>query len=520
MRRAWVIGALGWGCALAYGCGSSDESAIDPPPADAAPNDASPDSLSESDASPEGDSGAASDSSSDSGAILGTSYYVDCMGGNDSQDGKSAGAAWKTIARANQALEAGGIILAGDAVLLKAGCTFSNVTLEIHRSGTSAMPITIASYGTGSKPVLMEGTTATGGTRRFGVFVDGSYIALRGLHATFDVTKMPTSSVSGCDQPLGYYVGFQIGLVDTTNTHHVDIADCEASFATVGIKLQEGAHHLTVRESYFHDNGIMQEHGTPNAWDLGAWGMLLQADDSLIVGNLLRNNNSKCLLPLGAPTRFGGNAIELYNANRNLIYRNRAEQDRVFSELGRKQEAGKTCDDNVFAYNVHISTVAAARFVTTRGNGHPFGPVYGTRLLNNTVLLTDMSNSSTGIGSGSPCEAGVNCDPKEIVIAYNNILSVSGSAMTVSSRVSESNNLFWDPTYQVPAVSITGGMHASDIKGDPKFVAADAGDVRLGAGSPGENSGMLLTVPYLTTSLVDIAGNAVSSPPERGATER
>ena len=44
--------------------------------------------------------------------------------------------------------------------------------------------------------------------------------------------------------------------------------------------------------------------------------------------------------------------------------------------------------DNTFAYNVVTSTLATSVFVVTRGSGNRYGPVYRTRLYNNSVLFT------------------------------------------------------------------------------------------------------------------------------------
>jgi len=78
-----------------------------------------------------------------------TTYYVSTSSGNDSNDGKSETAAWKTLARASQPAYA-----PGDKILLKCGDTWGNDTLRPKGSGTADNLIVIASYGTGNKPIL------------------------------------------------------------------------------------------------------------------------------------------------------------------------------------------------------------------------------------------------------------------------------------------------------------------------------------------------------------------------------
>jgi len=80
-------------------------------------------------------------------------YYVSQSTGNDSWSGqvetaKGGNGPWKTLARASTNY------VAGDRILLKCGDTWANDTLRPTGSGTPGAPITISSYGTGSKPVL------------------------------------------------------------------------------------------------------------------------------------------------------------------------------------------------------------------------------------------------------------------------------------------------------------------------------------------------------------------------------
>lgn len=81
-------------------------------------------------------------------ASVGTTYYVDSVGGNDNNAGTSQTAAWKTLAKVN-----GITFLPGDKILLKAGCSWSE-QLYPKGSGAEGSPIIIDMYGQGSKPII------------------------------------------------------------------------------------------------------------------------------------------------------------------------------------------------------------------------------------------------------------------------------------------------------------------------------------------------------------------------------
>lgn len=76
-----------------------------------------------------------------------TEYYID-SNGDDLRDGKSAGTAWKTLAKANATS-----LQAGDAVLLNRGARFHE-TIMPSKSGVAGKPIKYGAYGIGAKPVL------------------------------------------------------------------------------------------------------------------------------------------------------------------------------------------------------------------------------------------------------------------------------------------------------------------------------------------------------------------------------
>ncbi len=86
-------------------------------------------------------------------SLSAATWFVDSLGGSDSNDGLSPVSAWRTIDRANQATYG-----PGDALLLKRGCAWQGTGFKAKGSGTASLPITLADYGDPSQPrALLDG---------------------------------------------------------------------------------------------------------------------------------------------------------------------------------------------------------------------------------------------------------------------------------------------------------------------------------------------------------------------------
>lgn len=96
-------------------------------------------------------------------ASAGNNYYFSTSTGDDSRtpsQAKNQATPWKTINKLNSYFSS---LLPGDYVLFKSGETFYG-TIEVNKSGTSALPIVIGSYGTGEKPIITGLKTISGWT--------------------------------------------------------------------------------------------------------------------------------------------------------------------------------------------------------------------------------------------------------------------------------------------------------------------------------------------------------------------
>jgi parallel beta-helix repeat protein len=75
-------------------------------------------------------------------------YYVDSVGGLDTNNGTSSSTPWQTIAKVNSST-----LNPGDTVLFKDGDTWREA-LNVPSAGTTSSPITFSNYGSGAIPII------------------------------------------------------------------------------------------------------------------------------------------------------------------------------------------------------------------------------------------------------------------------------------------------------------------------------------------------------------------------------
>ncbi|GBF72293.1 hypothetical protein PA598K_00533 [Paenibacillus sp. 598K] len=83
-----------------------------------------------------------------------TDYYVSSSTGNDASSGTSPSTPWQTLSAVSSR-----VFQPGDRILLKSGDTWHE-SVALHGSGTASQPITLTSYGTGSRPLLRSADAA------------------------------------------------------------------------------------------------------------------------------------------------------------------------------------------------------------------------------------------------------------------------------------------------------------------------------------------------------------------------
>jgi parallel beta-helix repeat protein len=93
--------------------------------------------------------------------LFATNYYVSANSGSDTNDGKSADSAWKSIAKLNRVRSN---LLPGDSVLFHCNDTLYGQVI-VSKSGTAGNIIYYGSYGSGNKPVISGKTVVNNWTQ-------------------------------------------------------------------------------------------------------------------------------------------------------------------------------------------------------------------------------------------------------------------------------------------------------------------------------------------------------------------
>jgi hypothetical protein len=401
-------------------------------------------------------------------------YFVDCSAGNDSYTGRSQSTAWRSLGKASAAP-----LMPGDSMLFKRGCTWTG-TLFLRRSGTASVPITVGAYGSGSLPRIQNGVDQ--------VAIYGSYIIIEYMHVRAD----PESIDTACENaPMGTRRGFRF----YSGSAHNVLRHSLATELFGGIWIATGSHHNSIHHNVLRNNTMKKEHPDINDTS-GATGIAVQGDDNDVGYNEVSGSNS-CSRVYG---RDGG-AIDVFGGQRNRIHHNVARDNHIFSELGDSRSLNTT-----YAYNLVTATIPKAHFLTTRGAASRWGPVYGTKVYNNTVYLP--GTDSWGVHCDSGCGSSV-------LTMRNNIIWANGTIGYSDAAFDEGHNLYWrsggSPNVRFP-------MASTSQKVDPRWVAPGS-DFRLGAGSAAIDSATNIALTLGFT--LDMRGTNLPQGPalDRGAYE-
>ncbi len=402
-----------------------------------------------------------------------TTYHVDCSGGNDSASGTATTTAWRSLSRANNAS-----LYPGDRLLLKRGCTWTG-PLKARWKGTSSSPVTISAYGSGELPKIQNGHE--------NVMITGAHLVIENIWTRSDVP----SRDSGCaNQPAGWRVGFRLmsGVNNTT------IRYSRADEQYIGILLESGSYSNRILNNTLRNNNMKDL--DPNS-DAGAVGISLMGNDNEVAFNDISGSDA-CSRQYGRD----GAAVEVYGGSRNRIHHNKASQNHNFTELGKTPSA-----DNTYAFNRVTSSLTTANFLVTRGSSNRYGPVYRTKVYNNTVHLS--GSQSYAIQCYGGCGTGILTMKGNIVVAQDRV----GYA---DNAFDESNNLYWRPGGS-PKVYFP--ISSSSKKLDPKFVNLGSGDLHLQSSSPAINAGTTAAVSLGYTSDLDGTPVPQAGVPDMGAYE-
>jgi hypothetical protein len=418
-------------------------------------------------------------------AATGTTYYVDCKNGKDSNRGTSTSTAWKSMDKASAAP-----LKPGDRMLLKRGCIWTG-PLTAGWNGTASAPILIGAYGTGNLPKITDSYMTN-------VRITGSYLIVEYIHAM--MVTPPSPDPHCLNQPVGYKIGF--GFSDGAS--HNILRNTVATDLSIGVSFTDDTHDNQVLYNTITDNNILWK--LTSTGSDGATGINLHGNNQEIGRNFFARNAPICTYT-GVAT---GISIELFGATNSNIHHNIASGERIFAELGSSSKL--IARNNVFAYNLHVSGYSAstygARFVVTRGSGSSFGPVYHTKLYNNTVYFT---------GSGSKA---VTCDScgTDILTLKNNILWASEPFYSSAAFV-ESHNIFWSSSGSPLLHWRSMKMNAGSKVANPLFIDVARGNFRVQQKSPAPNKADMDTVATRYTLDLDRTALPVYKVTDIGAYE-
>ncbi|WP_441656234.1 PA14 domain-containing protein [Fibrella arboris] len=206
-----------------------------------------------------------------------TTYYV-ASSGNDSNTGRSADAPFQTLAKINTLT-----LQPGDQVLFRRGDTFRG-TLQIRQSGTSAQPISIDAFGSGSKPVLAASLPITNWSNIGGNIWQASASAL-GSQVTGvyrNGTLLPLGRYPNLDAPNRGYLTIQ------SHSGHTQLTSQEpvpANFVG-GEVVDRPVQWIINRSLITQQNGNTFTVNHPNSYDFSDnWGYFIQSHPATLDQN-------------------------------------------------------------------------------------------------------------------------------------------------------------------------------------------------------------------------------------------
>ncbi|MBF8191318.1 hypothetical protein ITP53_37590 [Nonomuraea sp. K274] len=393
-------------------------------------------------------------------AKAGTTYYVDSKAGDDSAEGTSAAAPWKSLDMVNAA-----DLKPGDAISFKRGSSFTG-PLTLAAKGTAAQPIVVRTHGRGTLPKI----SGTGDDDC--VMISGNHWRVSGLRA------------SGCR-----WAGFQI---DGDNN---ELSGVQADRNVTGVYVTPSGSRNTIRASILTDNNRMSVNDQGGDDDSGAFGVLLNGDDNVVTGNTIMGSYAK-----SKDYGTDGAAVEIFNGDRNLITHNTARNNETFTELGARK--GKTATGNIFAFNVVTSTRSRGSFLITRGSRHVVGPVKGTIAVHNSVYLPARDTI------GWSCHDG--CSPSILKLRNNAILVGGEAGWEDGQGADEAGGVYKSRTARFK-------LGPKSVKADPLFTSRT--DLRPRTGSPVFDRGVALTHSWYGGKAFakDMAGKPLTGTPDAGA---
>jgi hypothetical protein len=459
-----------------------------------------------------------------------STYYVDAVGGNDSNDGKSILTAWKNLSKVNAAT-----FQPGDTILLKCGSVWNSTRLYPLGSGTSSKPIRVSSYGKGNLPLINSSGANLSSIR----LSNQEYWEIENIEMT---NHHPTDSVS---TRYGVYItGNNMGAVNHIILRNLVIHDVNAdpSVKTCGgifFEIPSGGTSPAWFDSLIIDGCNIYDVSPVGIANNSMWSTRTLTTNTNWYPStnvIIRNNTISRTVRNGAIIRVSknalvehnifqecakdssGNAVFTFNCDSTIIQYSEAFDTRY--NAGDEDAAGfdadYRCKSTIIQYNYSHNNEYGAVVVVSDGTGattfndgtiirynvfkdnlnhiiRTSGNITNTSIYNNTIYSSSSLSSIKIIWHKS---WGGYSDSTSY---YNNIFEIltPGSSYSFGSST---NNIF--------NYNLFYGVHPSSepadpnkLTSDPKFVDPSsvgngwisAAGYRLQTSSPAINSGMTIS---------------------------
>lgn len=471
-----------------------------------------------------------------------TAYYVDNVGGNDSNTGTSPGTAWKTLSKVNSIT-----FQPGDSILLKCGGSWTG-QLYPKGNGVNGSPIILSSYGTGAKPII-----AGGGVSSAVYLKDPSYWEISKLEVTNSL------DFNTCRQ------GINIGVGDGAVHHHVYVTDCYIHNVDNVLDYSQDYDPFNrsaalLFERYYGSTAITKLDDVRvqnNTIEYSSQGLVTYncIDFDLLFSNLyVANNNfnyiynnSICLNSCDSPLveyNVAANGSSQWNTNtcgmwpiicENAVFQYNEVYGQTNTYDGEGFDSDWNCHNSVFQYNYSHDNVGGGFLICNYGNDPS-----ATHYNDGTIIRYNV------LQNNGQCVFSFNGPSTNTKIYNNSVYIPSGNTGVVkrdvewggyASGISFKNNIFYNlgnTSYDnvssaVYNYNIFYGDHpasepsdAHKLTSDPMFVYPGNGDNGLGtvdgyklmSGSPAINSGTVIT----NNGGKDYWGNSLpTGAPNRGA---
>ena len=308
-----------------------------------------------------------------------TTYYVDSVNGNNSNNGTSEATAWKNFIKVNQMTFG-----PGDKVLFKRGGVWTG-QLSPSGSGAAGNPIIFDAYGEGPLPLINgNGLTSGWATGSTIYFANQSYITVRNFEVT-NAKNMDMSDTSVWDKRMGIYFN-STGAGNTVR----------------GITIENNYVHTITATSWGGGLGGGGESHVAaicvwsSSWNAGFADCIVRNNTVMNVGyNGIHlsggkgqgtNKGEGFLVENNYLKRTGGEGVTVRTCTDAMVQNNVVDGSHAFSDYYHSAFFPFETDNSTFQYNEAMNTVKV-------GDGHGYDADYISR---NTLIQYNYSHNNAG----------------------------------------------------------------------------------------------------------------------------